>query len=61
MINKQLSELAMDDMNLSQLNEEELMEIQGGSLWGFAKEAFFCRGLGSSRSLQWNRRRVSRR
>jgi lactobin A/cerein 7B family class IIb bacteriocin len=32
MINKQLSELAMDDMNLSQLNEEELMEIQGGFL-----------------------------
>jgi lactobin A/cerein 7B family class IIb bacteriocin len=33
MINKQLSELAMDDMNLSQLNEEELMETQGGLVW----------------------------
>ena len=32
MINKQFSELAMDDMNLSQLNEEELMETQGGFL-----------------------------
>lgn len=50
MINKQLSELAMDDMNLSQLNEEELMEIQGGSLWGFAKEAFFA-GVGVVQDL----------
>ena len=50
MINKQLSELALDDMNLIHLDEKELLETHGGSLWGFAKEAFFA-GVGIVQDL----------